>query len=222
MARSCGFGRKTEISLDFERAGLVPDDEWKRRARRDAWRDGDTCNLSIGQGAMLATPIQLAMYVAALANGGTLWRPRLVRQIVGADGVAQDIGPARASDGPRWEASKVGLIREGMRQAVNAPDGSGKRAALPNVEVAAKTGTAEYGPKGAGKKMTWMIAFAPYEEPRYAVCLLVEDGASGGTTAAPRVKEILAKTFHEVEGLPSALPPPALAPVAPAGAEEPA
>ena len=224
MARSCGFGRKTEISLDFERAGLVPDDEWKRRARRDAWRDGDTCNLSIGQGALLATPIQLAMYVAALGNGGTLWRPRLVRQIVGADGVAQEIAPAQAPAGPRWTARNVELIREGMRQAVNAPDGSGKRAALANVEVAAKTGTAEYGPKGAGLKMTWMIAFAPFEEPRYAVCLLVEDGASGGTTAAPRVKEILAKTFLEVEGMPTTGPAtvPGFGPPEPARAEEPA
>ena len=88
-----------------------------------------------------------------------------------------------------------------MRDAVNEDDGSGKRAALPHVTVAGKTGTAEYGVKGAGRKMTWMIAFAPYEEPRYAVALLVEDGVSGGTTAAPRVKHLLALVFQEVEQL---------------------
>lgn len=115
-----------------------------------------------------------------------------------------------------------------MRDAVNQPDGSGKRAMLPQVVVAAKTGTAEYGVKGSGRKMTWMIAFAPFDEPRYAVALLVEDGVSGGTTAAPRVKQLLARVFREVDGLD--LPLPDLAPAAPAAepaavpaaAEEPA
>ena len=213
MARSCGFGRRTEISLDFERAGLVPDNAWKRRARGDGWRDGDTCNLSIGQGALLVTPIQLAMYAAALANGGTLWQPRLIRQIVGADGTAQEIAPAKALDGPRWEARHVRVAREGMREAVNAPDGSGKRAMLPNVVVAAKTGTAEYGVKGAGRKMTWMIAFAPFEEPRYAAVVLVEDGVSGGATAAPKMRQLLSQVFSEVEGM-RMVPPPAV-PAAP-------
>lgn len=227
MARACGFGRKTEISLDFERQGLVPDHAWKRAARRDSWRDGDTCNLAIGQGALLVTPLQLAMYAATLANGGTLWQPRLVRQIVPADGPAQDIAPTRAPGGPAWEARHIRVVREGMRDAVNMPDGSGKRARLPHVTVAAKTGTAEYGIKGAGRKMTWMVAFAPFEEPRYALALLVEDGVSGGTTAAPRVKQLLAAVFSEVEGMdmpvsaPAPEPPPAPAPAPepPAGEE---
>ncbi len=232
MARDCGFGRKTDISLDFERPGLVPDNAWKRTARRDSWRDGDTCNLSIGQGALLVTPVQMGMYAAALANGGTLWQPRLVGRIVAAGGEAQEIAPAKASGGPSWEARHIRVVREGMRDAVNQPDGSGKRAKLPNVTVAAKTGTAEYGVKGAGRKMTWMIAFAPFEDPRYAVALLVEDGVSGGTTAAPRVKQLLAQVFAEVEGLempvPAPLPeipapvPETVPEAAPVPAEEPA
>ena len=231
MARACGFGRKTEISLDFERSGLVPDDAWKRAERRDGWRDGDTCNLAIGQGALLVTPLQLALYASALANGGTLWRPRLVRRIAPAGGEAQEVAPARAPEGPDWEARHIRVVREGMRDAVNAPDGSGKRAKLPHVMVAAKTGTAEYGVKGAGRKMTWMIAFAPFEEPRYALALLVEDGMSGGTTAAPRVRELLARVFHEVEGMampaPAPMPEPFLPPAPepapePLAAEEPA
>jgi penicillin-binding protein 2 len=104
-----------------------------------------------------------------------------------------------------------------MRDAVNEPDGSGKRAALPGVVVAAKTGTAEYGVKGAGKKMTWMVAFAPFDEPRYALALLVEDGVSGGTTAAPRVQQILAQIFRDVEGLDLPVAPlPRTPPPAPA------
>ena len=227
MARSCGFGRPTDLSLDFERPGLVPDNEWKRRERRDSWRDGDTCNLSIGQGALLVTPIQMGLYAAALANGGTLWKPRLVARIVSAAGVTNEIPAEAAPDGPRWNARHIATVRAGMRDAVNELDGSGKRAKLDGVVVAAKTGTAEYGVKGAGRKMTWMIAFAPFDEPRYAVALLVEDGVSGGTTAAPRVKQLLTQTFNEVEGrglppvpAPDAPPPPG--PETPAPEEEPA
>ena len=208
MARECGFGRKTDISLDFERGGLVPDNAWKRAARRDSWRDGDTCNLAIGQGALLVTPIQMGMYAAALANGGTLWKPRLVDRITSSGDLTNGILPEAAANGPHWDARHIRVVREGMRDAVNQPDGSGKRAMLQGVVVAAKTGTAEYGVKGAGRKMTWMIAFAPFEEPRYAVALLVEDGVSGGTTAAPRVKQLLTQVFNEVEGLSLPIPPP--------------
>ncbi|MDR0994541.1 MAG: penicillin-binding protein 2 [Verrucomicrobiota bacterium] len=199
MARECGFGRRTGISLDFERPGLVPDNAWKRTARGDSWRDGDTCNLSIGQGALLVTPLQLGLYTAALANGGTLWRPRLIQQVIGPDGTSTSIAPVPAENGPAWQPEHIRVVRDGMRDVVNSPDGSGRRAALPYVAVAAKTGTAEYGIKGAGKKMTWMIAFAPFEEPRYAVALLVEDGISGGVTAAPRVRELLNRIFTEDE-----------------------
>ena len=217
MARACGFGRKTEISLDFERPGLVPDNAWKRAARHDGWRDGDTCNLAIGQGALLVTPLQLAMYAAALANGGTLWQPRLVRQIVPADGPVQEIAPVPAPDGPKWEARNIRVVRDGMRDVVNMPDGTGKRAMLPNVIVAGKTGTAEYGVKGAGQQMAWMIAFAPFEQPRYAVAFLVEDGISGGTTVAPRMKQLLARVFQEVEHLEMPAPEPLPVPVPESG-----
>ncbi len=227
MARSVGFGRETGISLDFERPGLVPDNAWKRQARRDGWRDGDTCNMAIGQGALLVTPIQMGLYVAALANGGTLWKPRLVERIDSANAVVNEIAAEPAPEGPQWVERHIRTIRAGMRDAVNEPDGSGKRAKLQDVVVAAKTGTAEYGVKGSGRKMTWMIAFAPFEDPRYAVALLVEDGVSGGTTAAPRVKQLLTQVFNEVEGRSLPLPPPLQAvpdpvPSAPAPEEEPA
>ena len=219
-ARACGFGRKTGISLDFERAGLVPDDAWKRAARNDKWRDGDTCNLSIGQGALLVTPLQLAMFTAAVANSGTLWQPRLIQRVLREDGLHQEIAAAAVADGPSWQAEHIRAVREGMRLAVNTPGGSGKRAALPHVVVAGKTGTAEYGIKGSGRKMTWMVAFAPFDEPRYAVALLVEDGVSGGTTAAPRIRELLAQIFHAVEDMPLPGASPWQPPPSPASANE--
>jgi len=208
LARDFGFGRPTGITLDAERPGLVPTDAWKRARRHDAWRDGDTCNLSIGQGPILVTPLQLALYAAALANGGTLHRPRLVLSVAPPDAPPRAIPPAPADVQPKLRPAHVRVIREGMKDVVNAPDGTGRRAALPGITVAAKTGTAEYGPKTAGKKMTWMIAFAPFEKPRYAVALLVEDGVGGGATCGPRVQRLLARILTETEGRPVKLQPP--------------
>lgn len=196
MARECGFGVRTGISLDFERPGLVPDDQWKRERRRDAWRDGDTCNLSIGQGALLVTPLQLAMYAAALANNGTLWTPRLVLEIKGASGgVDQKIPPSKTRD-LNWKPEYIRVVRDGMRDVIQAPDGTGRRSAVSGVQMAGKTGTAEYGRKEENKKMTWMMAFAPFENPRYAVAVLIEDGVSGGATAAPRMREMMTYLFQ--------------------------
>ena len=217
MARSCGFGERTGIALDTERPGLVPDAAWKLRRHKDGWRDGDTCNQAIGQGALLVTPLQQALYCAALANGGTLWRPRLVLSIRTAGGAVQEIGAALATNQPSWKKDHIAAIREGMRDVVNATDGSGRRARLPYVTVAGKTGTAEYGIKGAGRKMTWFIGFAPYDSPRYAFAMLVEDGASGGSTVAPKAKNMLDKIFRQVDGLgePEAGPTPVATPAPP-------
>lgn len=199
-ARAFGLGQKTGIELDYERPGLVPDDRWKRAARGDAWRDGDTCNMSIGQGAVLATPLQLAMYTAALANGGTLWRPRLV---LGETREGKtDVRPARRARDLRAlaTADQWAAIRKGMRDVVQAPDGSGRRARVEGMELAAKTGTAEYGAKGSGKKMTWMIAYGPAASAKYAAAFLVEDGASGGSTVSPLVRKFFQRVLDEVEG----------------------
>ncbi len=199
MARHFGLGRKTGIELDYERPGLIPDDAWKRKARGEGWRDGDTCNLSIGQGATLVTPLQSALYTAALANGGTLWKPRLVLARTAPDGRRTPVPAQAVTREKLWSNSDFAVIRRGMRDVVQASDGSGRRARVDAFEIAAKTGTAEYGAKGSGKKMTWMIAFAPYEAPRYALSFLVEDGASGGSTVAPLVRKLFLDIIENVE-----------------------
>jgi penicillin-binding protein 2 len=200
MARDCGLGAKTGIELDYERPGLVPDSDWKRRARHDGWRDGDTCNLSIGQGALLVTPLQLAMYTAALANGGTLWKPRLVLEKRDGEKTERVAARKAAAPGPRVAKAHMEAIRRGMKDVVNAPDGSGRRAKVEGFTLAAKTGTAEYGAKGSGRKMTWMIVFGPYEAPRYAAAFLVEDGDSGGSTVSPLVRKFFEEVLEKVEG----------------------
>lgn len=183
--REFGFGRRTGVGLGGEAVALLPDDAWKRRRfKGEGWRPGDTANLSIGQGYMLATPIQMAMYAGALANCGTLFKPRLYSD--------EAVAVANEIDVPKgyWE-----IVRGGMYDVVNAHRGGGRRARVPGIAVAAKTGTAEYGPRSKRKKHTWMIAFAPFDKPTIALAVLVEDGESGGLTAAPVVAAVLREYF---------------------------
>jgi penicillin-binding protein 2 len=195
MAEALGLGRRTGIELDGEASGLVPNEAWKRRTWHDGWRDGDTCNLAIGQGAVLTTPLQMASVAATLANGGTVWQPRLVLGVREAGGVLTP-RPPKLLRTMAWDPAHIRLVRAAMRDVVNAPTGTGRHAALADVVIAAKTGTAEVGRKGEGHKLAWMIAFAPYEAPRYALCMLVEEGVSGGATVAPLVRGIMQGIFH--------------------------
>jgi penicillin-binding protein 2 len=194
IAAALGLGQKTDISLDYEASGLLPNDAWKRRIHHDAWRDGDTCNLSIGQGALATTPLQMAMVVATFANGGMLYRPRIVLGVRESDDVRLPV-PPQVVNNLNWSPENIRIVRDGMHDVVMSPRGTGRLAQVPGVDMAGKTGTAEYGRKGEGHKIAWMIAFAPYEHPRYAVSLMIEEGATGGTTAAPKMKQIMTGLF---------------------------
>ena len=187
MARSIGFGERTGIELPGEHSGLLPDDAWKRRVYKDRWRSGDTCNLSIGQGALSVTPLQMGMFMAALANGGTVYRPRLV-----LDGSRDGDVLSRLS----WSPEALSVVRNGMYDVVQAPSGTGKYARVPGTEMAGKTGTAEYGSRSNRHKHTWMTAYFPFHRPRYAVALVVEDGLSGGRTCAPRIKALVSRILE--------------------------
>lgn len=191
MAAAVGIGYKTGIALPGESSGLLPNNAWKQKHDHDSWRGGDTCNISIGQGALAVTPLQMALYAATIANGGTLYHPRLLL----------DKG-LYASRKYRWTSGKIAnqlnwnmltleTVRGGMFDVVNAPTGTGKRVHIPGLPMAGKTGTAEYGPRHRRKKNTWMILFAPYTNPRYAIAMIVEDGISGGITVAPRLKHLM-------------------------------
>lgn len=195
MAAALGFGRNTGISADFEVPGLVPDAAWKRRTQRDNWRDGDTCNGSIGQGALLVTPVQQAMYAAALANGGHLYRPRVVTELLDREGNSVRTFPPVLVHSMGWDPAHIKAVQEGMRKVVMSPRGSGRLAAVSGLEIAGKTGTAEYGRKEEGKKIGWMIAYAPYDRPEIAMAVMVENAVSGGATVAPLVEKIMQGIF---------------------------
>ena len=199
MAVALGLGRKTEIGLDYELAGLVPDDAWKRRMYGDGWRDGDTCNLSIGQGALLVTPLQMAVLAATIANEGHVYRPRLVTAVREAGEEQLRSIPPQIVNEMNWSRGTIDLVRGGMRDVVMTREGTGKLAAVPGVTMAGKTGTAEYGRKEEGKKLAWMIAFAPFEHPKYAVAIMIEDAVSGGTSAAPKVQKLMRGLFLDAQ-----------------------
>jgi penicillin-binding protein 2 len=202
MAEALGMGRPTGVELAEELGGLLPDSRWKERCHGDIWRPGDTCNASIGQGPILCTPLQMAVVAAALANGGLVYRPRLLLEILDpganpytAESPGRAVRPGALVTDMGWSRTSLNEVRGGMYDVVNEEDGTGARARVAGVEVAGKTGTAEYGTRVNRRKYAWMIAFAPYANPRYAVSIVVEDALSGGRTAAPKVARILAAAF---------------------------
>ena len=227
FAAKMGFGRRTGIPLGGEREGLLPTPEWKSRVRHDGWRAGDTANLSIGQGLLLATPLQIAMYAAALANGGELLRPRLVADDAAMQNAECTMHNADAkfatnatnkrtneqTNKRTSDTAAYGIVRGGMYDVVNAPRGTGRRAKVPGLKIAAKTGTAEYGSRSNRRKHTWMIAFAPFDNPTIALAFLIEDGDSGGRTVAPLIRSALAYYFG--------LPDPGDEPESPEGPDSP-
>lgn len=195
LAQLFGLGARTGIELDREAPGLVPTPEWKQKAWRDNWRIGDTCNFSIGQGALSVTPLQMAVMTATLANGGSVYRPRLVTGLRDGQGTVLTNYPVMKVRDLPLEPGVMRMVRQGMHDVVMAPTGTGRRAAVPGVEMAGKTGTAEYGQKEGRKKHGWMIVFAPFDKPRYAVAMVVDDAVSGGLTVGPRVHGLMSGIF---------------------------
>lgn len=165
------------------------------------WSDGDTANVSLGQGAITVTPVQMAVMTAAVANGGKVFAPRLVRRIDAQDEEDTDVSAAPASARVRAELGlrpeHLELIRAAMLADVES-GGTGARALVPGMSIGGKTGTAEI-TQGSRKtdKVTWFVSFAPYEAPRYVVVAMVESGASGGATCAPMV----AKVYQAIQKL---------------------
>ncbi len=206
-AHSFGLGQPTGIDLPGEESGLVPTKKWKRLNYAEGWATGDTYNVAIGQGFILVTPLQLLNATAAVANGGTLYRPQIVYQVTDADGqVIRPFTPEVLGQVPVSEEN-LALVREGLRAAVEW--GTGRGANLEGIEVAGKTGTAEYpGPpiddEGHLPTHAWFTAFAPAEEPEIALLVFVAGGGEGSATAVPIAVEILRYYF----GIPEPQPTP--------------
>jgi len=201
-ARAFGLGRVTGSGLAGEVGGLVPTPQWKRRTQRDRWHPGDTVSLGIGQGLLTTTPLQIARMMAAVANGGTLWKPRLVERVESSDGQLLQREPEVAQGHLDVAPVVFDFLHSALVAAVE--EGSGKAARVPGVAIAGKTGTAqthdfrdEADRKRRDRDHAWFAGFAPAENPRYVVVVLAERAGFGGQVAAPIAREVFKAIFLE-------------------------
>jgi penicillin-binding protein 2 len=207
MVEGCqmvGIGSRTGIELPNEKPGILPGSRaWRASNPGAVMTPALTAFLSIGQGDTLTTPLQMCAMTACVANGGKYWQPRVVRKAVSEE------GKTLIEDKPKLvvdlieagiEPADLELIRKGMSMAVNLPGGTAGKVRMPNIEVAAKTGTAQTVDNGEKSNNSWVISFAPYENPEYAICVLVQNGGSGGAVCGPLVNLIYHGLFPLEEG----------------------
>ena len=214
-ARLFGLGNITGVEMEHEKAGIVPSTEWKRKVHNEKWHEGETLSVAIGQGYNLVTPLQLTVMTAAIANGGTLYKPAIVEKEVLPDGtVAQNFHP-EVLHRFTGQGRNLKLIRDGMVEAVNGKRGTGRRAQVDaeGIVVGGKTGTAqvvrlkqyqhlkEQDIPYKYRDHAWFTCFAPAVNPEIAVTVLVEHGLHGSSAAAPIAAKILNRYFNEKLGL---------------------
>ncbi|MEA3450188.1 MAG: penicillin-binding protein 2 [Patescibacteria group bacterium] len=188
-----GLGKQTGIDLAGEASGFLPNREWKEEYKGESWYIGDTYHFAIGQGDLLTTPLQVAMFTSVFANGGKLYRPHFIKEILtGAD---QSFG--ESNNAPVREdfiaPYNIHVVREGMRQAVTA--GSARSLQTVPAKVAGKTGTAQWSSKH--DTHAWFTGFAPYDDPELVITILIEEGGGGDVTAVPVAREYLEWYFGE-------------------------
>ena len=198
-AEAFGLGSPSGIDLGGEKAGLVPFLDGRRRIDGRKWQAGDTVNMSIGQGQVLVTPMQVARMMSAVANGGVLWRPRLVQRVERVDGSLAYSSSSKMTG--RVDLSPIvwAFLRQALSGVVNE-GGTGGAARIPGVEVAGKTGTAQSVSKSdsaKGQDHAWFASFAPAQDPEVIVVVLVERGGKGGQVAAPIARQIYQAIFLE-------------------------
>lgn len=181
-----GFGEKTGIDIGGESAGFIPSEQWKQDTLGEKWFIGNSYHAAIGQGYVTATPLQLANYVAAIANGGTLYKPHLVAQIKKSDGGVQTIKPEIIRSN-FIDPAVLKVVQEGMRKTIT--DGTAQVLKTMPIEIAGKTGTAQFGT--AGQTHGWFICYAPFDDPKIAMAVLVEGGGEGNSSALPVTQEAL-------------------------------
>ena len=204
-ARRFWLGQDLGLALDAS-PGVIPDIAWKRRHFNAPWYTGETLSVVIGQSYVVTTPLQMAVATAAIANGGVVYRPLFVKQVIGVDGEPIQTFAPEIITRANFSEEHLRIVRDAMREVVHGERGTGKKAFLPHIGVAGKTGTSQVVSGIRGKDAdvprrhrdhAWFIAFAPAQAPEIAVaCLLEHAGRGGGAVAAPVVRQILEAYFH--------------------------
>jgi penicillin-binding protein 2 len=205
-SRRFGLGQACGLKLDREMPGLVASNEWKRARFHQPWHEGETMSVAIGQGYNLATPLQMAQVIAAIASGGVIYQPQLVEKVESPSGEilfqAKPVVKYRLGASP----ATIAAVRRALEGVVEEPAGTAKEARLPNIQVAGKTGTAQVvslEKEKSGRKNrryenhAWFVAYAPADHPRIAVAVILEHGGHGGTAAAPLAKQVIATALSE-------------------------
>lgn len=204
VARLFGLGSPTGFA-PREKGGLIPSAAWKRKRFKESWYKGETISVSIGQGFNLMTPLQAANLIATTANGGTLWKPYIVRRAFGRDGkIAFEHKPTAVRRIP-IKPEIFNKVQQGLWEVVNGPRGTAKKAAIPGVGVAGKTGTAQTvrlsvtgrkkKPESLPRKFRdhgWFVAYAPFKNPKIAIAILAEHAGRSGSFFAPIARELIA------------------------------
>jgi penicillin-binding protein 2 len=218
-ARRFGLGASTGIMLPREKNGLIPTREWKQMRFKEPWQIGETISVSIGQGYNLVTPLQLVTAYSALANGGTVWRPRLIERIESVDGqVIKAFAPEKKSVVP-VNVNVMEQLKKALWGVVNEEGGTGRAARRRDADVAGKTGTAQViglPDDEKARKVKFIssryrdhalfVCFAPVNNPEIAIAVIVENAGHGGSMAAPVARKILDAYFDRKE-LPGKKPP---------------
>ena len=207
-----GLGAKTGVEMEYEKPGIAPSSEWKRKRYNVKWHEGETLSVAIGQGYNLTTPLQVAMMTMVIANGGTLYKPAVVEQVIGPDGKKASTFQPEVLSRLQGQGKNLKLVREGMVEAVNSKRGTGREAQIDSshgIIVGGKTGTAQVVRlaqyihlKEADipykyRDHAWFTCFAPASNPEIVVTVLVEHGLHGGSASAPIASKILNKYFED-------------------------
>jgi penicillin-binding protein 2 len=212
-AQRFGLGQKTGFPFGRERSGLIPTRAWKKKRFGTSWYKGETVITSIGQGFVLATPLQLASMTAAIANGGTVWKPQIVQKIVDLEGDADWLLTPEKLMETAWSEKSLQVVRDAMESVVNDVGGTAWRSQLKNVRFAGKTGTAQVVKRRSDEEEeqaeddevipyqyrdhALFVSYAPADKPQIAVAVVVEHGGHGSSAAAPVAKAVYEAYFAD-------------------------
>ena len=199
-ALKLGFSAKCGIPLRGEAEGRIPNDQYMKATHGRKLLNGDIANMSIGQGDIQVTPLQMAQAMATIANGGTLYQTRLVQQVQSFDNQIATAYQVRAKRTLDLSSETSDQVRTGMINVVNGAGGTAHQASLDNVEVAGKTGTAQWGPKNKERTAAWFAGFLPADQPRYAFAAVYEGDVGskvhGGSAAAPMIADVFKDIYQ--------------------------
>ena len=215
-AKGSGLGKSTGIMIENERNGLIPTSAWKKKRYNEPWQGGENLSIAIGQGFNLVTPLQMAVFIAAVGNGGTIYKPRILKNIVDANGnVIKKTEPEIAGGLPAGK-NTLKIVRKGLFEAVHGKRGTARnyiKVKQKGIQVAGKTGTAQVFSRKKGEKFekqeniekylrdhAWFVCYAPAKDPIIAISVMVEHGEHGSSSAAPIADAIITK-YLENKGM---------------------